>query len=311
MLLAGLIFACSDPVQEYSIPKKTDDNWEDWAQKSPAQQGAPVGEAIGKPPEDGLPANDPNGAPVAQIEPPGEGVPQNPDEEFNAPPLVPEGRAENAAHLDSGECRPVASSEAFAPSEADGLKLTGTIKKPDGIVGSILLEFAKSSDGQSQTHYGVVCGFTESFTVDVPTGLSDVYVVAFVDVNGDGPSEEDPRGMIGPISPSQSGELDDITVDNNAKIAPLALPFMPFVNNMPVINEGENGTEQPINTDDLPPPTTEVGFGREELDVPAVEGEDDADLPPPVAEPSDDIIDEIPPIEGTPEAVQPPQGDAP
>lgn len=312
MLLSALLFACSDPVQEYSIPKKTDDNWEDWSQKPAAQQGAPVGEAIGKPPQDGVPPNPQDPAQGAQDEPPEGAVPQPPaEQDGNAPPLVPSGEAQNAANLDEGDCRPVASSEMLAPTEGEGIELTGNIKKPDGIVGSVLLEFAKSSGEQSQTHYGVVCGFTDSYTVEIPAGLSDVYVVAFVDVNGDGPSAEDPRGLIGPISPSQSGELDDITVEIDSTISPLSLPFAPYVNNIPVVNEGDNTNPPPVDTDALPPPTTDVGVERETPDLPAAEGEPREDLPPPVDGPPDEDVDGPPQGGDAPENGTAPEGEAP
>lgn len=302
MILFSLLWACSDPVQEYSVPKKTDDNWEDWSQKPSTQQGPPVGEAMGSAPKDGIPPEGGKARPDGQGQAPQGNPPEG--EKAEGPPLVPPGNAENAASLDSGACRPVASSEMFAPTEG-GIALTGTIKKPDGVVGSVLLEFAKSDGAQSQTHYGVVCGFTESYEVEVPVGLTDIYVVAFVDVNGDGPSPEDPRGMIGPLSPNAPADLDEIRVDVDGDVSPLTLPFTPFVNNVPVVND-QAADNLPANTDELPPPTTEVGREREVPDVPSTVDDPQQNDPPTDPAPAE------PPLEPAAEnPTEPPKGESP
>lgn len=279
--------ACSDPVQEYSIPKKSDDNWEDWSAKPAGQQGAPVGEALGTAPDNGFPSGqNPDGQP-----PPVDGGPSN--DALG----VPQGSApENAASLDSGVCRPVASSEMLNPN-GTGITLTGKIEKSSDLVGSLLLEFANNRGEKSQTNYGVVCGFSQEFEVEIPIGLQDVYVVAFVDVNGDGPSDEDPRGHIGPLSFSESMELDDIEVSLDRPLLPLKLPFIPNMSNVPIANDAPTEIIEPSG--DLPPPTTDVGSPMEEPDV-IEEANTNGEVPT-------DGVEGAPEPEGSPEdEVEPP-----
>ena len=132
MLVLGYLLACSDPVQEYSIPKEPVDNWKDWS-KEPQQSGPPVGKALGAAPQNGeapeginqgpdgtqepvLPPNEegavpPDGSPPPEGSPPPNGV------EGGENPSAP---VEAQVPLGTGLCRPVASSEGQYPNGRSG-----------------------------------------------------------------------------------------------------------------------------------------------------------------------------------------------
>ena len=242
-MLWSILLACGDPVEEYTIPTKEESNWKKWENKG--QDGPAIGEAVGKPPEDGQ---------------------ANPTTNDDAlPPIYnPSDAAE--------KCRPIASSEPAAPGE-NGVQISGKIDPASAIQGPLLLEIVR--DAQEDTSlYSVVCGIADAFVFLAPPNLTDVYVVAFSDADGNGPSDKDPMGISTKISIGTSDiALEVIHLDGS--IEPLSLPFV-------MADSGE------------PPPDIQEPIGGE---MPA--GDEDG-LPPPVNRPLQENSDQsadVPPTE--------------
>jgi len=256
-MLWSILLACTDPVQEYTIPTEEKSDWKKWQKQG--QKGPPIGEAKGSPPQDGsLP---------------------NPENDANLPPPVNPGgeEPEKVNDLQTGEasCRPIASSEPLAP-RSDGVRITGTIERRSDQNGPLLLELVQFGE-ESTSLYSVACGSGGAFDFLVPNDLGEGYLVAFIDIDGNGPSESDDKGISGRVTViDEAIVIGQMELDNS--IEPLSLPFVmqaPSIEDEPVEQTGE----LPTNTDDLPPPQTGEG-GQSEVDE--EDDEEVEELPPPV-----------------------------
>jgi len=224
-MLLSMLLACGDPVQEYTIPIDEKSDWKKWEKQG--QKGPPIGEARGAPPADGTspPPVNPGGSPPDPV---------------------------NDVQIGVASCRPIASSEPLAP-RTGGVHIIGEIERSSQQTGPLLLEFVQEKE-QSTSIYSVACGGGSSFDVVVPEGLGEGYLVVFIDVDGNGPSEQDESGISEPIIiRNEQVEVGLLTL--NGSIAPLSLPFVLQPPNIDGEQFEQTG-DLPTDTTDLPPPQT-------------------------------------------------------
>ena len=158
------------------------------------------------------------------------------------------------------------SSEHVDPGDS-GIRISGKVEPATSLQGPLLIEIVRDEQ-QDTSLYSVVCGVSESFEFFAPPDLENVYVVAFSDSDGNGPSEADPMGISPKIS-IVDGEIVLEPIQMAGSIQPLSLPFV-----MMDVAEPSQEVQQPMDG--------EMPSGEEE------------DLPPPVNRPLDeDLISQL------------------
>jgi|GEM_PF-6392158 len=209
-------------------------------------------------PQNGAPAQNPMdpqaGSPAQNPMDPQSGIPaQNPmDPQAGSPAQNPEqgtaipinGANQEASEADTpfldteaskGKCTRVLS-PSTPPQKVGSSKLTvlSKTKLPD-TGGALLVEIVANKP----KHGNVVilnlnCDFAAQLQYELPKEIGTVYAVYFIDQNGDGPSEDDIRGISPPIDTNIETEYSfTLSLAKDADISPLSLPFIPpnFLNN--------------------------------------------------------------------------------
>ena len=215
MMFFALLLACSDPVKEYTIPPSQGKEWKQ------SKKGADIGQIEGRAPAEdkfvpGEQQNPVEGDPIANPSPPE-------DVADDRPEPLPEGWSTSEERPDDAAvgCSPIASSMAYAPKE-DSIEIQARIL--NSVPGQVLVEVVKEVEGQWISFYGVECSEQKQLKLRIEPELGEAYIVVFVDKNGDGPSDSDPKGR---------SERIDIGTDNisrleialNSKIEPIQLPL--------------------------------------------------------------------------------------
>jgi len=78
----------------------------------------------------------------------------------------------------------------------NSIAISGTLDYPGQKEGKLLVEVLTITDNTPELKHSEVFEKAGEFTIAMPKGLGSVQLVAFVDVDGDGPSEHDPAGML-------------------------------------------------------------------------------------------------------------------
>lgn len=107
--------------------------------------------------------------------------------------------------------------------------LRGRTRRPEGFDGPLLVELVEPPrEGRGATRLGGArCADDGPFELLLPTELRGFQVVAFVDVDGDGPSPGDPAARTStPLDPRQP--LPEVALEPapGARLGELALPWM-------------------------------------------------------------------------------------
>ena len=76
---------------------------------------------------------------------------------------------------------------------------------------------------QKSTVFGVECATQKEFSIEIPTDLGKVWLAAFLDLNSDGPSKEDPQGRSAVIDIA-GDKISEIEI-NIRKDAPMEEAF--------------------------------------------------------------------------------------
>jgi len=168
--------------------------------------------------------------------------------------------------------------------------IKGSFQQPEGeeiTAGMLLLEVVQANDSGNVV-YHFLCGDRTTFEVGLPAEMGEVQLVAFLDIAGDGPVGEDPRGRTaepiqvgietveGVIVPlSVGGDLGDLS------------PLFPA-------EEMDSGGERPPHPDGPdeagtgePPPQGDPGEGAAPAAPPAPAPDGTPGGPPP-SEPATD-----------------------
>ncbi len=99
---------------------------------------------------------------------------------------------EGPAAGDSGVSCRAAGDWANKPKTASGGTISGSLVLPEGAKGTVLIDLVDV--GSNEVVFGVECPAGQVFSLAPPTGLSPVWLAAFLDTNSDGPSPDDPQG---------------------------------------------------------------------------------------------------------------------
>ncbi len=129
-----------------------------------------------------------------------------------------------------GSCKSLLSPKTYTPTVGQKtIKITSSTKMLD-TGGALLVEIVENNPQKgSVVLINFNCEFAANLKYELPTNIGTVFPVYFVDQNGDGPSEDDIRG-IGPAI--DTTDTDDRTFSINlakeSDISPLSLPFIPM-----------------------------------------------------------------------------------
>ncbi len=107
--------------------------------------------------------------------------------------------------------------------------VAGTFSQPDGLdidVGMMLLEVVPAGS-TGETIYHFICGDRTTFEVALPADMGQVALVAFLDVSGDGPVGDDPRGRHLGMLNIQGAGVDgvEIALSVGAELGDMAVAF--------------------------------------------------------------------------------------
>ena len=248
------------------------------------EEPMPMGEA----PKIPVPDPTPSATDAMQNRPPPAGPPPEGGAEGAPPPATD---AEEVPRNELG-CGPTRF-WAGALTDKETVTLKGTIDFNSAQNGSYLIDVVSTQ--KQRAVFGFECSKPGEFAVDVPVDLGSVWLFAFIDTDGNGPSEGDPQGR-----------TEDFTVEDSA-ISDLTVPIRigavvqeAFELKPPGGGGGMPGSaEAPIDPSLIAPPP-------EGVQSPSGEGEGIADQPL-------DIPEDNPSVGGEPEdnpSVDPPSGDA-
>ena len=172
----------------------------------------------------------------------------------STPPQDAEGNPEPVEHVDGGApVQEIASvSDHPPPDEVTDEEITGKVtctpvptsvhrfgkEKRVSISGTIthvglnkplLIEVVRPKDGKYLVAYSLECSMGSELSLEVPASLGQVYLVAFSDVDGDGPTDTDPYGRSALLDLSGVNNTVSITMEKNAAVAPIPIPLEPEV----------------------------------------------------------------------------------
>ena len=110
--------------------------------------------------------------------------------ERNAGDPTPRDDAQTIPRNDSG-CRVT---QFWAPSLQQGktVMISGVLNNSEEVTAPYLIDV--HSLEKNATVFGVECTTQKEFSIEMPEKLGEVWLAAFSDSNGDGPSKEDPQG---------------------------------------------------------------------------------------------------------------------
>lgn len=172
-------------------------------------------------------------------------------------------------------CLPIPSSSALYPGE-EGLQVKGSVAASEDILAPVLLEFVGYKEGQSIALYSVNCDSSTSFDFPVPRNLGELWLLAFVDYDGNGPTESDPRGLSSKLNLAEDGvDVGVISVAEHQPIEPLSLPLKQLGPPEPPVEDPANPVVQE-GLEDNPEPPPEGGENPE----PPRQEEGDNSAPP-------------------------------
>ncbi|MEE2750849.1 MAG: hypothetical protein VX519_05425 [Myxococcota bacterium] len=121
----------------------------------------------------------------------------------------------------------------FVLDPENSIDISGILDYPGQKEGKLLVEVLTVTDGTPELKHSEVFEKAGDFTIGMPKALGSVQLVAFVDVDGDGPSEHDPAGMLpievqdAPVSGlvltlSDNADLGNLTPGKGAEQPPPA-----------------------------------------------------------------------------------------
>ncbi len=89
-----------------------------------------------------------------------------------------------------------------APGMPEGPRTTvkGLLQVASGLEGPLLIEVMDEAKGAELVHASLQCNEAGPFQVDLPRAFGKVRLVAFVDVDNNGPTATDPAGMSEPLA---------------------------------------------------------------------------------------------------------------
>ncbi len=124
-------------------------------------------------------------------------------------------------------CNPVpTSTHRFGKDNMVGL--SGSIELV-GFHRPLLIEVVRPNQGQYLVAYSLECTSGDVFTLSVPASLKQVYLVAFSDEEGDGPTQSDPYGRSELIDLTKAPDTIAIKMDKGKDISPIPVPLEPEV----------------------------------------------------------------------------------
>ena len=95
-------------------------------------------------------------------------------------------------------CQPTGMAlERISFKAGEGVEISGRLKYDGSKSGQLLIEaMSREGDLPAQSVYHFICGSmgSGSFDLEAPESLGEVYLVAFIDQDGDGPTDSDPAG---------------------------------------------------------------------------------------------------------------------
>lgn len=121
--------------------------------------------------------------------PPGAGGPGGP------PPAGAEGGAPPMAGAAAGSGRP--DGARFNLTEGEGVTLSGTFEYAGTKTGQLRVDFlTREENGPPMLAHALSLEDKGEWKVEAPENFGEVYLVAFIDQKGDGPSADDPAGRV-------------------------------------------------------------------------------------------------------------------
>ncbi len=191
MIALLMLLACSDARE---MPADAPENGKYGAEKGGDPKGGPGAEGKGGPGDDGKggPGGDPNGA--AGGDPkggPGGGPPGGaPGEGGAGAPLPPQDGTQEPAKV------VVHPDVEFQVEGGKGVKVSGSVTYTGSQKGTIRVDFLRAQDkaGFPEIVGSLTLKAPGPFSVDVPQNLGKVQIVAYVDADGNGPSDGEAAG---------------------------------------------------------------------------------------------------------------------
>jgi len=173
--------------------------------------------------------------------------------------------------------------ETHSFDEDDAVRLTGTIDVPDDNETSILVDIMGESGAGYRPAYQIICDATGQLDILVPEKLGAVVVTAYLDVDGNGPSDSDPAGVSKTLEVGTDA-ISGIEVEIEAGTDMSAYRTMQDAGPgvvTPVDPDAANPPDIPEPTDpDAPPP---VELGPDGADDPAAPAPAPTEAPAPDA----------------------------
>ena len=129
------------------------------------------------------------------------------------------------------EARPAQNESGCRPTQFWGeapktktVKLSGNIERKGKNPVNVMIDVVSVS--RSKAVYGVECMISKEFSFDVPIRLGDVWLFAFVDKSGDGPSRDDLQGRSTERVVDQA-DLDGILISMSSEVVSAAFNLAP------------------------------------------------------------------------------------
>ena len=150
-------------------------------------------------------------------------------------------------------CRASDMSSAQIPiAEGEAVALSGTLSTSEQ-GGPILVELVRLEAEAPVSFYHFECSGPGPFTLSAPPDQGEVWLVAFQDPKGDGPTSDDPSAMAGPVTLGRSAQGDlTLALALGADLGRVALPHQVAGSNAGP--KDPPGQGQPMVDPGQPPP---------------------------------------------------------